>query len=79
MRCLFLYLLVVFFASTNASAREHHAKSRYVVVRRGQAVIPRMVAPGGARIYRDNSVPGGLRTDHDPPPYYNDPSRFGGG
>ncbi len=37
------------------------------------------VTPGGVRIYRDDSVPGGLRTDHDDPPSYNDPSKFGGG
>jgi hypothetical protein len=33
--------------------------------------------PDGARIYRDDSVPGGLRTDHDDPPSYNDPSKSG--
>jgi len=33
--------------------------------------------PDGARIYRDDSVPGGLRTDHDAPPSYNDPSKSG--
>src|SRR3954447_14268962 len=40
---------------------------------------PAYVTPGGVRIYRDDSVPGGLRTDHDDPPSYNDPSKFGGG
>jgi hypothetical protein len=34
---------------------------------------------GGVRIYRDDSVAGGLRTDHDDPPAYDDPSKFGGG
>ena len=44
-----------------------------------QTVIPSHVTPGGVRIYRDDSVPGGLRTDHDDPPAYDDPSKFGGG
>jgi hypothetical protein len=42
-------------------------------------VIPSYTAPGGVRIYRDDSVPGGLRTDHDDPPTYDDPSKFGSG
>jgi hypothetical protein len=42
-------------------------------------VIPGYVTPHGGRIYRDDSVPGGLRTDHDDPPSYDDPSKFGGG
>jgi hypothetical protein len=42
-------------------------------------VIPGYATPGGVRIYRDDSVPGGLRTDHDDPPAYDDPSKFGGG
>ena len=37
------------------------------------------VTPSGARVFRDNSVPGGWRTDHDDPPSPNDPSRRGGG
>ena len=43
-----------------------------------QAVIPSYATPGGVRIYRDDSVPGGFRTDHDDPPSYDDPSKFGG-
>ena len=59
--------------------REHHAKSRHVIVRPSQAVVPSYATPGGVRIYRDDSVPGGLRTDHDDPPAYDDPSKFGSG
>jgi hypothetical protein len=73
-----LCLLVSLCASANAAVR-HQDKSRHVIVRPGQAVIPSYVTPGGARIYRDDSVPGGLRTDHDDPPAYDDPSKFGGG
>jgi hypothetical protein len=74
-----LCLLIALCASVNAAARGHHAKSRLVIVRPSQAVIPSFTAPGGVRIYRDDSSPGGLRTDHDDPPAYDDPSKFGGG
>jgi hypothetical protein len=40
--------------------------------------MPVYVAPNGVRIYRDDSAPGGFRTDHDPPVSYNDPSKYGG-
>ena len=73
-----LCLLIAFCASANAAARVRHAKSRDVVVRPSQAVAPSYVTPNGVRLYRDNSVPGGWRTDHDDPPAYNDPSKFGG-
>lgn len=64
----------------NASAASRgRSKSREVLAPPSQPTNPSYVTPGGARIYRDESVPGGLRTDHDPPPAYNDPSRFGGG
>ena len=72
-----LCLLVVLGASESASAKEHRAKSRDAIVRTAPAVIPGSVTPGGSRIYRDNSVPGGFRTDHDAPPAYNDPSKRG--
>jgi hypothetical protein len=72
-----LGLLVALTASANA-ARVHHSKPRHIIVRPSQAVIPSYVTPGGARIYRDDSVMGGLRTDHDDPPAYDDPSKFGG-
>jgi hypothetical protein len=42
-------------------------------------VIPSYATSGGVRIYRDDSVPGGLRTDHDDPPACDDPSKFGSG
>lgn len=57
----------------------NHAKSRHIIVGPSRAVIPSYATPGGVRIYRDDSVPGGLRTDHDDPPAYDDPSKFGGG
>jgi hypothetical protein len=74
---LVLGLLIALCASASA-ARMNHYKPRHVIVHSGQAVIPSYVTPGGARIYRDDSVPGGLRTDHDDPPAYDDPSKFGG-
>jgi hypothetical protein len=74
-----LCLLTALCASPNAAASGHHAKSRHVIVHPSQAVIPSYVTSGGVRIYRDDSVPGGLRTDHDDPPAYDDPSKFGGG
>jgi len=40
-------------------------------------VIPSYVTPGAVWIYRDDSVPGDLRTDRDDPPAYDDPSKFG--
>jgi hypothetical protein len=74
-----VWLLIALCTSANAAARGHHAKSRDLIVRPGQAVIPSYTAPGGVRVYRDDSVPGGWRTDHDDPPAYDDPSKFGGG
>jgi hypothetical protein len=73
-----LCLVIALCASAHAAPKGHH-KSRQIITRAGQAVTPSYQAPSGARIYRDDSVPGGLRTDHDDPPAYNDPSRFGGG
>ena len=73
-----LCFLIALCASANAAARAHHAKSRHAIVRPSQAVIPSYVTPGGVRIYRDDFVMGGLRTDHDDPPAYDDPSKFGG-
>ena len=71
-------LLIALCASANAATRAHHAKSRYAIVRPSQAVVPGYVTPNGVRIYRDDSAPGGFRTDHDPPVSYDDPSKFGG-
>jgi hypothetical protein len=73
-----LCLLITLCVSANAAARGHHAKPRDVIVRPSQAVIPSYATPGGVRIYRDDSVPG-VWTDHDDPPAYDDPSKFGGG
>jgi hypothetical protein len=74
-----LGILIAFCASADAAARVHHAKSRHVIVRPSQAVIPSYAIPGGVRIERDDTVPGGLRTTHDDPPAYDDPSKFGSG
>jgi|SRR5580700_10883650 hypothetical protein len=74
-----LCLLIVLCASANAAARGHHAKSRHVIVRPAQTVIPSYATPGGVRVYRDDSVPGSLRTDHGAAPAYDDPSKFGSG
>lgn len=72
-------LLIALCAAASAASRGYHAKSRHVIVHRSQATTPSYVTPGGVRIYHDDSVPGGLRTDHDPRPAYNDPSKFSGG
>ena len=45
----------------------------------GKFALSSIEPAGGVRIYRDDSVPGGLRTDHDDPPAYDDTSKFGGG
>jgi hypothetical protein len=41
-----LCLLIALCASANAAARGHHAKSRHVIVRPSQAVIPSYATPG---------------------------------
>ena len=79
-----LALLIVLCVSANAAARGYLSRSQHAVVYPGQAAtgfgaIPSHSLPSGARIYRDDSVPGGLRTGHDDPPAYNDPSKFSGG
>jgi hypothetical protein len=70
--------LVALCASANAASRGQHARSREVTVRPSQTLTPAYVTPTGQRLYRDPSVPGGLRTLHDDPPAPNDPSRRGG-
>jgi hypothetical protein len=72
-----LGIFIDFWDSASAAARVHHAKSRHVIVRDSQAMIPSYAVPGG--IQRDDSLPGGFRSTHDDPPSYNDPSKFGGG
>jgi hypothetical protein len=74
-----LGLLIALCASADAKTARHHSKPRPVIARPSQAIIPGYVTPDGVRIYRDDSVQGGLRTDHDDPPAYDDPSKFGGG
>jgi hypothetical protein len=73
-----LYLLIALCASATAAPRTHHAKSRYGIVRPSQVISPAYISPYGARVYRDDTAPGGFRTDHDPPVSYNDPSKYGG-
>ncbi len=60
-----LLIALSLFASANAGASGHHAKSRHVIVRPSQAVIPSYATPGGVRIYRDDSVPADLRRPDD--------------
>ena len=73
-----LCFLIALCASGNAATWAHHATLRHVIVRPSQAVMPADVTPDGVRIYRDDSAPGGFRTDHDEPVAYDDPSKFGG-
>lgn len=73
-----LGILIALCNSGDAAARAHHSKSRHVIVRSSQTFVPAYVTPRGVRIYRDDSVPGGVRTDHDAPVSYDDPSKYGG-
>ena len=73
-----LCTLIALIASANAAAGRPQAKSRQAVAP-GQAVVPGDITPRGARVFRDDSAPGGWRTDRDEPPSPNDPSRRGGG
>lgn len=75
---LVLSFLLAVVASASAAPRSvsNRERSPAVSVRGMQ---PAYVGPGGSRIYRDDSAPGGFRTDYDPPPAPNDPSRRGGG
>jgi len=73
---LIIGLLMTLWASANAATLHHHRTRHHVVIPPGVASSFAAV-PDGARIYRDDSVPGGLRTDHDDPPSYNDPSKSG--
>ncbi len=73
-----LGFLIALCVSASAAARAHHAGPERAIVRPAQAAIPSFVTPSGKRIFRDDSVPGGLRTDHDDPPAYDDPSKYGG-
>jgi hypothetical protein len=67
-------MIIALCVSANAAARKPQAQSRQVIAP-GRAVPAGDVTPSGARVFRDNSVPGGWRTDHDDPPAYNDPSK----
>ena len=73
-----LCLSILLCASASAAARSHQDKSRHVIAH-PRTAIPTYTAPNGVRIYRDDAAPGGLRTVHDDPPAYDDPSKFGGG
>jgi len=74
-----LCILIALCASANAAPRKPYAQSRPDIVNPGRAAPPGYVTPRGARVYRDDRVPGGWRTDHDDPPAYDDPSKFSGG
>jgi len=67
-----LGLLISLCASADA-AKLHPAKPREVIDRPSVTVTPT-----GKRIFRDDSVAGGFRADHDDPPAPDDPSRRGG-
>lgn len=73
-----LFLLIALCVSASAATKARHAKSRYIVVRPSQVVAPAYVSPNGTRVFRDDSAPGGFRTDRDPPVSYDDPSKYGG-
>ena len=73
-----LCILITLVASANAAARKPQAQSRQAIAP-GQAVSPGDVTPRGTRVFRDDTAPGGWRTDRDEPPSPNDPSRRGGG
>ena len=73
-----LCILMALCVSAEAAARRHQAQQRQIIVRPGQSA-PVTTTPDGAHIYRDNSAPGGFRTDRDPVPAYDDPSKFSGG
>jgi hypothetical protein len=72
-------MMIALCDQANAAARRPQAQPRQAVIRPGQAAIPGNVTPRGARVFRDPSVSGGWRTDHDDPPAYDDPSKFSGG
>lgn len=74
---LILGLSLAFCVSANAAQTRRHVTPRTFTDPR--SATPIYITPGGARIYRDPLVQGGFRTDHDDPPAYDDPSRFGGG
>ncbi|MFO1111360.1 MAG: hypothetical protein U1E61_19485 [Bradyrhizobium sp.] len=77
--CLMALCVTTLGVPANAAARKPAAEPRQAIVRPGPAANPNYVAPGGGRVFRDSSAPGGWRTDHDDPPSPRDPSRFGGG
>jgi hypothetical protein len=74
-----LGVLIALCAPANAAARVLPGKPHHVIVRPRHALIPSYDSLGSLGIYRDDSVPGGLRTYHDVPPAFDDPSKFGGG
>jgi len=72
-------MIIALCASANAAARKPQAPARQVGAGASQAGPSGDITPRGARVFRDNSAPGGWRTDHDDPPSPDDPSRRGGG
>lgn len=68
-------MILALSASANAAARKPSRPAAAPT----QPVTQGAITPRGARVFRDNSAPGGWRTDRDEPPSYDDPSRRGGG
>ena len=68
-----LCMIVALCDQAYAAPRKPQAPSRAAIA------APSDVTPRGARVFRDDSAPGGWRTDRDEPPCPNDPSRRGGG
>ena len=73
-----LCILTALCVQANAASKGRHTNPRHVITRPGTSAQPVYITPSGARIFRDDRVPGGFRTDHDDPPAYDDPSKFGG-
>ena len=79
MRSALAFCLLISLCASAIAATKGYRDKTHVVVRPNQRVIPGYATPGARQIYRDDSVPGGLRTNYDDPPAYDDPSKFGGG
>lgn len=63
----------------SAAAHPKKASQRHLAPILGSSKSTVLISPTGAKILRDPTVQGGLRTEHDEPPSYDDPSKFGGG
>lgn len=63
----------------SAAAHPKKTSQRHLAPFLGSSKSTVLISPTGTRILRDPTVQGGLRTEHDEPPPYDDPSKFGGG